>query len=226
MRYWQPRADEAARAVRAFAPDEVVLLPLYPQYSGATSGSSLRDWREAARAVGLEAPTRAVCCWPAAQEFVEAQADLLLPLLAEAARAGRPKLLFSAHGLPKRTVARGDPYQWQTERTAQALAAELTRRQGSAPDWTLCYQSRVGPLEWIGPATDAEIARAAKDGRPVVVAPIAFVSEHSETLVAVGVNDGFIRGLARLVAEAGKPIGSAEGGRICPAAHRRCPLPA
>ena len=248
MRYWRPRAEEAARAVKAFGPEEIVLLPLYPQYSGTTVGSSLKDWTQAADAVGLTAPSRAVCCWPTEREFIEAQAELILPLLAEAAKAGAPKLLFSAHGLPKRTVARGDPYQWQTERTAEATAAELARRLGSAVDWTLCYQSRVGPLEWIGPATDAEIERAARAGRPIVVAPIAFVSEHSETLVeldmeyrelaekagapaylrapAVGVNAGFIAGLARLVAEARSPIGSSAGGRICPAAHGRCPLAA
>ena len=247
MRYWRPRAEETARAVQAFAPDEVVLLPLYPQFSGTTTGSSMRDWRRAAEAVGLFVPTRAVCCWPAEPEFVAAQVELIAPLLAEAAQAGAPKLLFSAHGLPRRTVARGDPYQWQTERTAAALAEALERRLGSPPDWTLCYQSRVGPLEWIGPATDAEIERAARAGRPIVVAPVAFVSEHSETLVeldieyrhlaeragapsylrapAVGPHDGFIRGLARLVNEAREPVCSSAGTRICPAAFGRCLLP-
>jgi ferrochelatase len=246
MRYWRPRAEEAVRAVKAFGPDEIVLLPLYPQFSGTTTGSSLRDWRRAVEAVGLEAPTRAVCCWPAEPEFIEAQVELIAPLLEQAAQAGTPKLLFSAHGLPKRTVARGDPYQWQTERTAEALSGALTRKLGSPPDWTLCYQSRVGPLEWIGPATDAEIERAAQAGRPIVVAPIAFVSEHSETLVeldieyrhlaeragaplylrapAVGAREGFIRGLARLVNEARAPICSSAGARICPVAFGRCPL--
>ena len=246
MRYWRPRALETAQAVKAFAPDEIVLLPLYPQYSGTTSGSSLADWRKAAAAVGLAAPTRAICCWPGEPEFIEAQVELIAPLLSQAAEAGAPKLLLSAHGLPKRTVQRGDPYQWQVEQTAEALAASLTRRLGSAPDWTLCYQSRVGPLEWIGPATDAEIERAASAGRPIVVAPVAFVSEHSETLVeldieyrhlaeragapcylrapAVGVHEGFIRGLARLADAAQSPICSSAGARICPARFGRCPL--
>ena len=246
MRYWRPRAEETARAVKAFGPDEVVLLPLYPQFSGTTTGSSLRDWRRAAEAVGLSVQTRAVCCWPAEPEFVATQVELIAPLLADAAQAGAPKLLFSAHGLPRRTVNRGDPYQWQTERTAAALAEALERKLGSPPDWTLCYQSRVGPLEWIGPPTDAEIERAGRAGRPIVVAPIAFVSEHSETLVeldieyrhlaeragapsymrapTVSARDGFIRGLARLANEARAPICSSLGARICPAAFARCPL--
>jgi ferrochelatase len=248
MRYWRPRAEEAARAVKAFGPDEIVLLPLYPQFSGTTTASSLRDWGRAAAAVGLIAPTRAVCCWPDEPEFIAAQVELIAPLLTQAAEAGAPKLLLSAHGLPKRTVQRGDPYQWQVERTAQALASGLARKLGSPPDWTLCYQSRVGPLEWIGPATDGEIERAARAGRPIVVAPVVFVSEHSETLVeldieyrhlaeragaplylrspAVGARDGFIHGLARLVNEARAPICSATGARICPAAFGRCPLSA
>ncbi len=246
MRYWRPRAEEAARAVKAFGPDEIVLLPLYPQFSSTTTGSSLNDWRRAAEAAGLTAPTRAICCWPAEPEFVAAQVELIAPLLAEAAEAGAPKLLLSAHGLPKRTVGRGDPYQWQTERTATAVADALARRLGSPPDWTLCYQSRVGPLDWIGPATDAEIERAARAGRPIVVAPVAFVSEHSETLVeldieyrhlaeragaprylrapAVGAHEGFIRGLARLANEARGRVCSSTGARICPAALGRCPV--
>lgn len=245
MRYWRPRAAETARAVKAFAPDEIVLLPLYPQYSGATTGSSLAEWRREAAAAGLTAPMRAVCCWPTEPGFLSAQAELIAPLLAEAGKAGQAKLLLSAHGLPERAVARGDPYQWQTEQTAAALASELGRRMGVAPDWTLCYQSRVGPLKWIGPATDAEITRAAEAGRPIVVAPIAFVSEHSETLVELDIeyrklalargapaylraptvraHPDFIAGLARLVQQAPTTINSGSGERICPGGCGRCP---
>ncbi len=246
MRYWHPTSDETAREVAAFAPDRVFLLPLYPQFSTTTTASSLAAWRRAARGAGLEAPTRAVCCYPREPGLIAAIAALVRRAYDEAEIKGRPRVLFSAHGLPKRVVRRGDPYRWQVEETAGAVVREL-----SIPglDWVVCYQSRVGPLEWIGPATEDEILRAGADGVPVVVVPLAFVSEHSETLVeldveyrrladregvpayvrvrTVGVDRSFISGLAQLVsaaAAADRPICAGEGGRICPADWRRCAL--
>jgi ferrochelatase len=103
---------------------------------------------------------------------------------------------LSAHGLPKRTIAKGDPYQWQVEQSAAAVVKALNRPELEP---IVCYQSRVGPLEWIGPATDSEITRAGKDGKGVIVAPIAFVSEHSETLVELDIE------YRKLAAEAGVP---------------------
>src|SRR5690242_16691154 len=89
-------------------------------------------------------------------------------------------VVLSAHGLTTRTISKGDPYEWQVEKTARAIVDAL-----GIPhlDWAVCYQSRGGPLEWIGPPTDAEIRRAGVEGKGVIIAPIAFVSEHSETLV-------------------------------------------
>lgn len=184
MRYWHPLADAVAQHVKAWRPERVVLVPLYPQFSTTTTGSSLLDWRRAARAIGLTAPTQAVCCYPTQSGFVTAVADLVRPAYERAAVAGRPRLLFSAHGLPKKVVSAGDPYQRQVEASAAAVAAVL-----DIPDldWLVSYQSRVGPLEWIGPATDGEIERAGRDGVPLVVVPIAFVSEHSETLVELDI---------------------------------------
>ena len=239
MRYWRPFASETAAAVKAFAPDRVVLLPLYPQYSTTTTGSSLDDWRRAAKAVGLKAPTAALCCYPTERGFVSALAEAIHPALAAARVHGAPRLLLTAHGLPKKIVAAGDPYQVQIEATAAALIAALDIAD---LDWTVCYQSRVGPLEWIGPATDEEVRRAGRDKVPVVVAPIAFVSEHSETLVeldieyrhlaeSAGVPDyrrvptvdaaaAFIAGLAALVrhaaaAPAGRCVAE-DDTRFCP----------
>lgn len=218
MRYWHPLADAVARQVRDWGAERVVLLPLYPQFSTTTSGSSLADWRRAAKAAGLALPTQAVCCYPVQAGFVAAVADLVRPAYERAATVGRPRLLFSAHGLPKKVVAAGDPYQRQVEDSAAAVAAALNI---PGLDWLVSYQSRVGPLEWIGPATDSEIERAGRDGVPLVVVPIAFVSEHSETLVeldieyrhlaegagvpayervpAVATHPAFIAGLAGLV---------------------------
>jgi ferrochelatase len=239
MRYWRPFARETAAAVKAYAPERVVLLPLYPQFSTTTTGSSLDDWRHAAKSVGLAAPTAALCCYPTERGFIAALADAIRPALAAARVHGAPRLLLTAHGLPKKIVASGDPYQVQVEATAAAVVAAL----GIADlDWTVCYQSRVGPLEWIGPATDAEVRRAGRDKVPVVMAPIAFVSEHSETLVeldieyrhlaeSAGVPDyrrvptvdtatAFIAGLAALVrhaaaAPAGRCVAE-DDTRFCP----------
>ncbi len=154
MRYWHPFSSEAVAEVKAYGPDRVVLLPLYPQFSTTTTASSFADWHHAAAPVGLRVPTHAVCCYPAATGLVREVARLTREGIAEAAASGRPRVLFSAHGLPKKVVARGDPYQWQVERTTAAILAELGQEQDF--DWVTCYQSRVGPLEWIGtsPARD------------------------------------------------------------------------
>ena len=245
MRYWHPMSDAAAPKVAAFRPDRIVLLPLYPQFSTTTTASSLGAWHEAADAAGIDAPTYGLCCYPQADGLIAAHAALIEPLLAAAAEAGKPRLLFSAHGLPKRVVARGDPYQWQVEETARRIVARLASED---LDWTVCYQSKVGPLAWLEPATVDELDRAGREHVPVVVVPIAFVSEHSETLVeldvtyraharssgvpayhrvaALGTHPAFIAALADLVRGAldGSGLDSGEGGRLCPATHRGCPL--
>ncbi|MBV9116483.1 MAG: ferrochelatase [Acetobacteraceae bacterium] len=250
MRYWHPFSDEAARAVKAFQPHEVVLLPLYPQFSTTTTGSSLAAWREAAARVGLVAPVTTLCCWPEDAAYVEATATIVRRSWEQATAATggvAVRVLFSAHGLPEAIVRAGDPYQWQVERTARAI---LMAWGPDAPtDWTICYQSRATPQKWLEPSTDQEIARAARDGVGVLVVPIAFVSEHSETLVELDVeyrqlaeslgvpayfrtstqNDdrGFIAALAGMVRRAradGPGLCSHAGGRICPAEFAGCPF--
>jgi ferrochelatase len=222
MRYWDPTSEQTAREVADWGAAEVVCLPLYPQFSTTTTASSLAAWRASATRCGIECPTRVVCCYPADPGFVEAIAGLIRPALdAAAGHEKPPRLLLTAHGLPKRIVQAGDPYPNQVETTAAAVIAALNR---SDLDWMVCYQSRVGPLDWIGPATDDEIRRAGRDSVPVVVAPISFVSEHSETLIeldldyrdlavasgvpeyhrvpTVGTEPGFIQSLATLVRRA------------------------
>ena len=196
MRCWRPFSDEAAAAVKAYAPDRIVLMPLYPQFSTTTTGSALADWGRAARKAGLNVPTATVCCFPDAPGFVAAQARLIQDAFKAVRTDVHYRVLLSAHGLPKRTVQRGDPYQRQVEQTARVLVDALGI---DGLDWTVCYQSRVGPLEWIGPATDAEIKRAGADGKGVIIVPIAFVSEHSETLVELDIE------YAHLAHKAGVP---------------------
>lgn len=184
MRYWRPFTEDTAREVAAFEPDQVVLLPLYPQFSTTTTGSSLKAWREAYQGPG---EVRTVCCYPQGSGWIEAQAGLIRQKMHLA--GDRPvRVLFSAHGVPESVISRrGDPYQAEVEATAQALADRL-----DLADWQVCYQSRVGPMKWLGPSTPEALEQAAKDGVGVVLAPIAFVSEHIETLVELDIEYGHL----------------------------------
>lgn len=252
MRYWHPMCDTVMDEVIASAPDRIVLLPLYPQFSTTTVGSMMRIWERVARKRKLDIPVTALCCYPTDPGFIGSVADLLATALGEVSRdTDNVRVLFSAHGLPKQIVEGGDPYQSQVERTAAAVMENpVMKTLGQELDWLCCYQSRVGPLEWIGPSTDGEIARAGADGKSVIIVPIAFVSEHSETLVeldieyralaekagvseyirvqTVGIAPKFIAGLADLVRgniAAGCDICSGTGTRVCAAGWSKCPMP-
>jgi len=249
MRYWHPFSSEAACAVKEFAPEHVLLLPLYPQYSTTTTGSSLTAWREAAASAGLVVQTTVLCCYHADPGYTAAAA-ISVQAAYDRARAALPagsplRVLFSAHGLPKGIVEAGDPYQYQVEQT---VAAVLDAWTGARPEWAICYQSRATPQEWIEPSTEMEIERAAHDRTAILVVPIAFVSEHSETLVELDVeyrgladqlgvpgyfrapaqnaDPGFIASLARLVRQTlaeGPGLCSFARGRSCPREHVDCP---
>ena len=188
MRYWNPFSLETARAVKAWGPDEVVLLPLYPQYSSTTTGSSLTAWRTAAAKTGLAVRTTSLCCYATDPAYIAATAAIVRSAYDTARAALDPsvplRVLFSAHGLPEKIVQAGDPYQAQIEQTT---AAVLTAWGQPDLDWIVCYQSRATPVKWIGPSTDEEIERAGRDDVAVLVVPIAFVSEHSETLVELDI---------------------------------------
>jgi len=237
MRYWNPLTEETAADVAAFGPDEIVLLPLYPQFSTTTTESSLKRWAEVYAGSGA---SRTVCCWPQAPGWVSAQAELVRGKLAEA--GDRPvRVLFSAHGIPESLVEKkGDPYREQVEATCAAIAAAA-----GLTDWAVCYQSRVGPMKWLGPSTIEALEQAARDGVGAVVAPIAFVSEHVETLVeldieygelahklgvtpylrvpAVGVTAAFIDELAEAAVGALARTGVAPHGPSCRADWKACP---
>jgi len=160
-----------------------------------------------------------------------------------AGEPGNVRLLLSAHGLPEKIVKDGDPYQWQCEAMAEMIAGRVPT------DWEIvpCYQSRVGPLKWIGPPTEDEIEKAAKEGKNILIAPIAFVSEHIETLVelgeeyrlvaeehgasytrveALGVHEEFISMLRDEVLKTmgqDLPIRSCADSRLCPGDWKNCP---
>lgn len=245
MRYWHPNAKTTAKQVQDWDPDKIILIPLYPQFSTTTTYSSFEDWQKSCQKIGLTGiETSALCCYPFQSGFVGASADLINHAWQKAAKSGhKMRLLFSAHGLPEKIIEKGDPYQWQCEESARKIAAATGIED---LDWQICYQSRVGPLQWIKPSTDEALEKAAADGVGVLVYPHAFVSEHVETLVeiedeyrgkaeelgipyfdrvpTVSTHPKFIVGLKELVLQMAGQSGivSFEGGPICPAGAKRC----
>lgn len=251
MRYWHPMSPQVVREVRDWGADKIILLPLYPQFSTTTTWSSLQVWNKASHIAEYTPPTSVICCYPFNDGFIEASAQNIAAQIHQAAQDGypNPRLLFSAHGLPENVIKKGDPYQWQCEQTAakivKRLAAILNVTEESL-DWQSCYQSRVGPLKWIGPSTEEALEKAAKDGRPIILYPHAFTQEHVETLVeldleyrhkademglkgyyradTVGTHPAFIGGLAALVQDhLDKTAIAPEGGLcLCPEKYGRC----
>lgn len=249
MRYWHPMSDEVVMNVQEFAPDEIILLPLYPQFSTTTTKSSLEEWEKSAKKFNLNKPTTTICCYPWEEGFIEASAEniqkVYIQALSETKKA--PRVLFSAHGLPEKIIKEGDPYQWQCEQSAAKMAEHLQKLLGIDDlDWQICYQSRVGPLKWIGPSTEEALQKAANDKVGVVILPHAFTQEHVETLVeieieyrelaeemglhefyrvpTVGTSAAFIDGLCDLVLRHSdkKRTISFEGKPICPNNFKDC----
>ena len=239
MRYWHPMSIEVAAEVQYWKPDRVVLLPLYPHFSTATTASSIHDWNKRANQIGIEAETTTVCCYATNEGYVTAQAKKIRKVLSKV--EGSRIVLFSAHGLPKKIVDAGDPYQFQIEQTAEAVAKAVGLDPNS---WMVCYQSRVGRLEWIGPSLDEALEIVSKTNRAAVIVPISFVSEHSETLVeldieykklaekngcsfykrvpALGIEENFIKGLTELVLQK-ETRGNFVSSVMCPSKYKKCP---
>jgi len=217
MRCWHPRASTIIKKVKEYNPEEIILLPLYPQYSASTSGSSINEWNNLCKKENYKVKTKTICCYPTENNFLASHAKLIKKTI-ETLENKNFKLLFSAHGLPENKIKKGDPYQWQVEKTVEGIMSKLTSEN---LDFLISYQSRVGPLKWIGPSTDEMIIKYSKEKKGIVIIPVAFVSEHSETLVeldieykklaekndcafykrvpALGVEESFIKGLAELV---------------------------
>jgi ferrochelatase len=249
MRYWHPFALETARAVKAYNPDRILLLPLYPQFSTTTTGSSLNNWHEAAAQAGLVKPTTTLCCYFDDPAYASAIAALVDGASAQAKASlppgARLRLLFSAHGLPESIITRGDPYQSQIE---ASVAAVMSRLKDQDVEHLVCYQSRATPQKWLSPSTVEAIEQAGADKTAVLLIPIAFVSDHIETLVELDIENrelaahcgvpGYFRapvpnsdpafiaalaGLASRALEHGNGLCSHQGGRACAATHKNCP---
>ncbi|MCF8473489.1 MAG: ferrochelatase [Emcibacter sp.] len=182
MRYWHPFSYETAMDVKKFNPDKIILLPLYPQYSITTTGSSFIDWIKNIQKILPDVPYYAVRDYPEEEGFIEAHFEMIKAAIDQLDHPEEYRILYSAHGLPEKIIEAGDPYCDQIEQTCAAIQKKLGH-----PDHVICFQSRVGPLKWTEPYTDDEILRAGKDGKSIIIIPIAFVSEHSETLVELDI---------------------------------------
>jgi ferrochelatase len=217
MRYWHPFTSEAIEQLRAAEVDELVLLPMYPQYSTTTTGSSLNEWE---RRWNGEIPTQIVREFYTHPGYIDAVAQKIQATLDRFGKPDQAEIVFSAHSVPVSVIQKGDPYQQQIEETV-----ELVMARGRWPNpHRLCYQSKVGASKWLQPSLRTTVRDLAAAGtKDVCVVPIAFVSDHVETLGEIdhearelalglgirqfemtrGLNDSptFIRALAELVLE-------------------------
>ncbi len=249
MRYWHPMSGETAQQVQDWKPDQVIVVPLYPQFSTTTTWSSFMQLKKAFQKNRFEKPFSMVCCYPENTGFVTASAAQIFIQYEQALKDGhqKPRILFSAHGLPEKIIQDGDPYQYQCEQTRKAVLGCLEKKfHLEHPDWEACYQSRVGPMKWIGPSLREALEKAAFDQKAVIVFPHAFTQEHVETLVeldmeyrhiahtlgitgyyraqTVGTHPDFIEGLATMVLKQLDQVGVAGEHRTrnCPASFSQC----
>lgn len=183
MRCWNPRAEHVIKEVKTFDPEQIILLPLYPQFSNATSGSSIKEWLDISAKEKLKAEIKIICCYPTEKDFILSYTNLIKEKI-NTNELEEITVIFSAHGLPENKIKQGDPYQWQVENTVNELVKKLSIKN---LNYILSYQSRVGPLKWIGPSTEVVIKEEAQKNKIIVVVPVAFVSEHSETLVELDI---------------------------------------
>ena len=221
MRYWHPMTDDAIERARRAGCDELVLLPLYPQYSATTTGSSLNEWERRCRSLAFERPTHLIREFYDFHLYLDSLVDQINQTLRKFNDLGSVRLVFSAHSVPMSVIDGGDPYRSQIEDTVR-----LVMEHGGWPNTaTTCYQSKVGNRKWLQPSLHETISRLGESGAEnVLVVPIAFVSDHVETLAEIdieareeaskhgirhfemmpGLNDGprFIGALAALVFQA------------------------
>lgn len=218
MRYWRPFTGESIAQLREARCDEVVLLPLYPQYSSTTTGSSLNEWW---RLFSDDVPVHCVEPFYRNPIYLNAVVEKVNGALSRFPVSDRPELVFSAHSLPTSVIEKGDPYQQQIEETVRLLM----EHGGWSNPHCLCYQSKVGASRWLQPSLHQTLKHlAAEPGREVCVVPVAFVSDHVETLgeidhearelarrlgiaqfeMSAGLNDSskFIQALSQIVQEA------------------------
>jgi ferrochelatase len=255
MRYWHPFSKEVVEKIKEYQPDQIILLPLYPQFSSTTTASSVKDFADNFFAESV--PIKIVCCYPNQDDFIKSHALHINQALnkIEDKNLSKVRLLFSAHGLPQKVIDNGDPYVFQVEETAKKtfeFLKILRKSENLDLEYRICYQSKVGPLKWTTPSLEQEVSRVALDEKIPVIIPIAFVSDHSETLVeldieylefakklgvaeyyrvpSLNIERNFIQGLSNIVKSTSKNDNYAifcgeNPQRICPKKFKLCPNP-
>lgn len=219
MRYSSPNSKYVVKQVIEYNPSEIILLPLYPQFSSTTSKSSVENFISTYKSYknNYIPKFKTICCYPIDDNFITAHVKLINQSLEKLKNKENYRILFSAHSLPQKLIEAGDPYQWQVEKTVENILLKLNIEN---LDYKITYQSKIGPLKWLEPRTEEEIERAGRESKSIIIVPIAFVSEHVETLVeldidylniankyaveyirvpALGVNKWFIASLAKMI---------------------------
>jgi len=248
MRHWHPMTDEVVQNIEKYAPDEVIMLPLYPQFSTTTTASSFEEFTTKLKNKD-KIKLKTICCYPIDEKFIKAHVSLIEEKLSSKDDLSGFRMLFSAHGLPEKMIKNGDPYQWQVEQTVEKITQLLSQKtKFKELDYKITYQSKVGPLKWIDPNTEDEIQLAGKEKKSLIIIPVAFVSEHVETLVeldieykkiadvsgieyiripALSTDEIFIKSLAgmvtKLVQQSSGLLTSSEFVRTCPDYYSKCP---
>lgn len=245
MRHWHPMSHDVVNDIIEYKPDEVVLLPLYPQFSTTTTLSAIEDFFNIAKQMLPDVLYKTICCYFNDKNFIESHTELINTAIHKIKNIHNCRVIFSAHGLPEKIIKSGDPYQWQIEKTVKSI---ITRLSYPLLDYKISYQSKVGPLEWIGPNTEDEIKHACTAKKEIMIIPIAFVNEHSETLVeldkdykdiadgyginyvrvpTLSMNSHFIASLKNMVIDASQLthsfISSNSMQRVCPKKYIKCP---
>ena len=179
--------NEVVREIKAGGFDQIILIPLYPQFSQATTGSSINEWTRQVKKQGLNIPTQFVCCYPNHPALLEAFVENINKAMARFSDISPADidLIFSAHGVPVSYIQKGDPYQLHIEETVRQVV-ELGKWKSPH---TLCFQSKVGPMQWLKPSLIETVNRLASEGRKhLLIIPIAFVTDHIETLHEINID--------------------------------------
>ncbi|MBN1398869.1 MAG: ferrochelatase [Bacteroidetes bacterium] len=188
MRYWKPSIETAVENIKAAGFEQAILLPLYPQFSKATSLSSYNEWKRQEKRHGLAIQSRFICCYPGHPMLIEAFVENINSAFRRFKNIPSENidLVFSAHGIPVRYINQGDPYQMQVEETVKGII----KLGGWNSPHVLCYQSKLGPMKWLQPSLHKTIKDLAGRGRKnLLVIPAAFVTDHIETLYEIGIEE-------------------------------------
>ena len=184
MRYWHPFTAEAIELIRQAGCDELILLPLYPQYSSTTTGSSFNEWEKRCRELDFELPSRRIRQFFAFEPYLDSLVERINETMRRFDPGEQPHLVFSAHSVPTSVIDAGDPYKRQIEATVKLVV----ERGGWTNPVTVCFQSKVGNRKWLQPSLhDAIRDLGSRDVKSALVVPIAFVSDHVETLAEIDI---------------------------------------